>query len=320
MESVRSTIIERSREKLDVKTVYFLTMICIIHPTVGLLATASADDDAIGIPEARRSFVAFEAVGVSDPWVVGGELRVPQVAQEDASQEKFPAVIIVHGSNGVDTRGAYHAQSLNDNGIVTLEIDLWAARGNFSGAGKRPKGVPETLPDAFGGLAFLASLPFVDAERIGIMGFSWGGVVTMLSATAPYNEKLAPTDLKFAAHVAFYPICWGYNVVPGYEFRELTGAPVLILAGELDTYDSPTSATDLVNGLPDAARKVVSSHVYPGATHGWNMQGSVDVTINDPFSHRGRGGEVRFVSNPEIAEKSRIRTDDFFRNALQVKD
>ena len=152
------------------------------------------------------------------------------------------------------------------------------------------------------------------------MGFSWGGVVTMLTATKPNDDKMGPPNLDFAAHVAFYPVCWGYNVVPGYEFRELTGAPVLILAGELDDYDAPTSAADLVAGLPDEAKKFVSCHVYPGATHGWNMQGNVDATINDPFAHRGRGGQVRFVSNPDIAEQSRDRTDEFFGQALGTKN
>jgi dienelactone hydrolase len=286
-----------------------------IYLAFGVHTATTTADDGIGLPDVRRSLVAFDAFGVSDPWSIAGELRIPQIEQKN-----FPAVIIVHGSNGVDTRGEYHAKSLNDKGIITLEIDMWAARKNFSGAGQRPKGVPETLPDAYGALAYLASLPFIDADRIGIMGFSWGGIVTMLTATKPYHDKMAPPDLGFAAHVAFYPICWGYNKLPGYEFRELTGAPVLILAGELDNYDAPTSATDLVASLPDAAKKVVSSHVYPNATHGWNMQGNVDATINDPFAHRGRGGEVCFVSNPEIAQQSRNRTDEFFRQAFGIKD
>lgn len=290
-------------------------LMSVAYLAIGLSATTSAADEAIGLAGVRTSFVSFDAFGVSDPWAIAGELRIPQT-----EQDIFPAVIIVHGSNGVDTRGEYHAKSLNDKGIVTLEIDMWAARNNFSGVAKRPQGVPETLPDAYGALAYLASLPFVDADRIGIMGFSWGGVVTMLTATKPYNDKMAPPKLGFAAHVAFYPICWGYNVVPGYEFRELTGAPVLILAGELDTYDVPTSATDLVAGLPEPAKQFVSSHVYPNATHGWNMQENVDATINDPFAHQGRGGEVRFVSNPQVAEKSRNRTDEFFRQAFGIKD
>lgn len=289
--------------------------VCLVLLVMGLSVGAEEAKATSEDVNVRKSFVAFDAVGVDDPWTIAGELRIPQT-----EQETYPAVLIVHGSNGVDTRGVYHAQSLNNNGIVTLEIDLWAARGNFSGAGKRPRGVPETLPDAFGALAFLAKLSFVDADRIGVMGFSWGGVVTMLSATTPYNEKLAPDKLSFSAHVAFYPICWGYNLIPGYEFSDLTGAPVLILAGALDTYDSPTSATDLVAALSKDNKKLVSAHVYPNATHGWNMQGDVDMTINDPFAHKGRGGEVRFLSDSEVADDSRIRTDAFFRKAFGIED
>jgi uncharacterized protein len=295
------------------KTVHVALIVYIACLVAGApTAAAESPENDVAV---RKAFVSFESVGVPEPWTIAGELRIPQT-----KQASYPAVVIVHGSNGVDTRGAYHAQSLNNNGIVTLEIDLWAARGNFSGAGKRPRGVPETLPDAFGALAFLSKLPFVDADRIGIMGFSWGGVVTMLSATTPYTEKLAPDGLRFAAHVAFYPVCWGYNKIPGYEFRDLTGAPVMILAGALDTYDNPTSATDLVAALPEDARKFVSAHVYPNATHAWNMQGDVDVTITDPFSHQGRGGEVRFLSNPKAADDSRRRTDAFFRKAFGIAD
>ncbi|NND97179.1 MAG: alpha/beta hydrolase, partial [Pirellulaceae bacterium] len=165
----------------EVRLAVLISTTCLV---AGLVAPALQADEAIGLPDVRRSYVAFEAFGVTESWPVAGELRIPQ-----SEQDKFPAVIIVHGSNGVDTRGEYHAMSLNEKGIITLEIDMWAARKNFSGAGQRPKGVPETLPDAYGALIYLASLPFVDAQRIGIMGFSWGGVVTMLTATKPYNDK-----------------------------------------------------------------------------------------------------------------------------------
>jgi len=84
--------------------------------------------------------------------------------------------------------------------------------------------VAETLPDAFAALAFLAARPGVDARRIGIMGFSWGGVVSMLSATRTANQTFGRPDLAFAAHAPLYPVCWVYNRVPGYEFVDLTGA------------------------------------------------------------------------------------------------
>ena len=60
---------------------------------------------------------------------------------------------------------------------------MWAARGTARGAAARPRSPLETLPDAFAAKAFLAVQPEIDAARIGIMGFSWGGVVTLLAAT-----------------------------------------------------------------------------------------------------------------------------------------
>jgi hypothetical protein len=105
---------------------------------------------------------------------------------------------------------------------------MWAARGWLGGIVGRPRSVPETMPDAFGALKFLSEQPGIDVGRIGIMGFSWGGAVTMLRATEPCSSRYANGALKFAAHVAHYPVCWVYNQVSGYDFNEFTGSPLLI--------------------------------------------------------------------------------------------
>lgn len=46
--------------------------------------------------------------------------------------EVVPAVVIMHGSAGVDSRGALYARELNLAGIATLEVDMWGARGLFN--------------------------------------------------------------------------------------------------------------------------------------------------------------------------------------------
>ena len=131
--------------------------------------TATRDDVIDGhVP--IISYVSFPSTDRLNPLTVSGALRVP-----GDNSAPCPAVVLVHGSAGVDSRGQFHAQALNAAGIATLEIDLWAARGWLGGEFGRPRGVPETLPDAFGALQFLAGLPRIDPQRIGIMGFSWGG-------------------------------------------------------------------------------------------------------------------------------------------------
>jgi len=259
-----------------------------------------------GMPEPLVSKVSYASLDPVKPLTVPAELRMP-------GGEKVAAVVIVHGSSGIDSRGISYAKELNKVGIATLEIDMWAARGITTGAAGRPKSVPETLPDAYGALKYLASLPNVDAKRIGIMGFSWGGVVSMLTATAPYTQQyLADTGLSFAAHAPNYPVCWVYNHVPGYAFNSFTGAKVFIQGGDLDTYDLPTTCPDLAQSVAAVAPNLLTVTMYPDATHGFDRTEAA-VTITDPFSHLGKGGDVLMAPNPAAADKARAATVAFFR-------
>ncbi len=258
------------------------------------------------------NYVGFRSEDAVMPLTLGAKLSVPP-----RNQSRMPAVVIAHGSTGPDSRGTYYAALLNRAGIATLEIDMFAERGYGGWDKGRPRTVMEALPDAFGALRMLGADARIDPDRIGIMGFSFGGAVTMLTATLPYWRQFAPPGLKFAAHAPLYPVCWGYNTVPGHEFRELTGAPVFIQAGEMDAYDIPSSAPDLVADLPASARRFVSCVVYPKATHAWDRF-EPSVTVNDPFSHRGQGGSVDFIPNPAVRARSGRATVDFFRKTFRL--
>ena len=283
---------------------------------LALTACGGGDDPAptVQLPVATYDYVAFQSTDPVKPLTIPAKFSIPTSALP-AGQKSYPAVVIAHGSSGVDSRGPYYAALLNRAGIATLEIDMWAPRGLVGGAAGRPRTVAETLPDAFGGLKMLAADSRIDPKRIGIMGFSWGGVVSMLSATQPYANLYAPAGLMFAAHAPNYPICWVYNAVPGNAFASLTGAPVFIQAGELDTYDDPDTCPKLVASLPPAAQAFVSATVYPNATHGWDRLEPA-ITVTDPFSHKGKGGMVDFVPNQAVAAQSGSATVAFFKRVF----
>ena len=260
-------------------------------------------------PLVTRHFVSFPTVGGGSTLQIAGQLNLPT-----QPQGKMPAVLIAHGSGGVDTRGAFHAQALNEAGIATLEIDMWAARGLAGGSDGRPKAVSETLPDAYGALKFLSAHPSIDASRIGILGFSWGGVMAMLTATQRYAAMAEPGQ-RFVAHVPFYPVCWVYNRIPGYEFGSLTGAPVFIQAGGADDYDNPDSCQQLIDSLAPADHNLLTLTVYPGATHAFDrLEPAMQET--DPYSHLGQGGVVDIAPSPQAAETARRAEVDFFRRAF----
>ncbi len=262
----------------------------------------------------KTAYVAFET-GAEPSLTVAGKLRVPAIGEGQARPKAAPAVVICHGSDGVDGRGDFHAAALNAAGIATLEIDMWAARGTARGAAARPRSVPSTLPDAFAARRFLAAQPEIDPERTGIMGFSWGGVVTLLAATRRAAAELGGGGPPFAAHMAMYPVCWSYETPSGFSLADLTGAPVLIQAGDADAYDDPDGLDQLLARLPEASRKVVRGITHPGAGHGFDRDLPAQ-TIVDPFAHKGAGGPVLMAFHPEAAERARGEGVAFFREAL----
>lgn len=209
-------------------------------------------------PEAksRYSYISFSVRGEH---TTAGKLTIPVL-----DNEKFPAVVIIHGSGGVDSRGPTYAQKLNELGIATLEVDMWSAR-NMSGGLDRPKHVNETLPDAETAFRYLASRPDIDSNSIGLMGFSWGGVVGMLKATSDV--------VKFESIAALYPVCWGYNKIPGYEFTRVNVDELLVVSGTGDEYDSPTDCEELIKTLPSQDRQKVSEVSLIGATHAFDRSG-----------------------------------------------
>ncbi len=273
----------------------------------------SHQPEALGLNLTPYNYVSFRSEDPIMPLTLGAKLGVPVTGKS-----RIPAVVIAHGSAGLDSRGMYYAALLNRAGIATLEIDMFAERGYGGGAQGRPRSIPETLPDAYGALRLLGSDSRIDPQRIGIMGFSFGGVITMLTATEAYTRKLAPAGLRFSAHAPLYPVCWGYNVVPSYEFAELTGAPVFIQAGEIDTYDDPDSAPRLIASLPADAQSFVSCVVYPNATHAWDRFEPA-ITVVDPFAHKGKGGVVDFTPNPVVRGLSGKATADFFRRTFGLQ-
>jgi len=150
---------------------------------------------------AKASFVAIPVHCGDSSWHTAGILNIPYAASLPC-----PAVLILHGSGGVDSRGAHYADAFNRAGLATLELDLWAPRG-VQGSGGRPQHVRETLPDAFAALHLLARMNgIIDADRIGVTGFSWGGIVSMLSATQANRDAFAIGAERFAAHAPFYPV------------------------------------------------------------------------------------------------------------------
>ena len=102
---------------------------------------------------------------------------------EASANHKVPAVVYVHGGPGGQTTRGYNAQIqyLVNHGYAVLGINNRGSTGygkTFFAADDRKHG-REPLWDCVEAKTFLASLGYIDPERIGIMGGSYGGYMTL---------------------------------------------------------------------------------------------------------------------------------------------
>lgn len=114
---------------------------------------------------------------------------VPKQATVD---EKVPALVWVHGGPGGQSRQGYSGliQYLTNHGYAILAVNN---RGS-SGYGKTfyqmddQRHGEEDLKDCIEGKNWLAEQPTIDAERIGIIGGSYGGFMVMAALTSAPEE------------------------------------------------------------------------------------------------------------------------------------
>ncbi len=133
----------------------------------------------------ESTIVRFKA---SDGLEIPGPLWIPHQA---SATNKAPAIVYVHGGPGGQTRRGYSSsiQHLVNQGYVVFGINNRGSSGygkTFFAADDQKHG-KEPLRDCVEARAFLASLPEVDPDRIGIMGGSYGGYMT-LAALAFHPE------------------------------------------------------------------------------------------------------------------------------------
>lgn len=236
--------------------------------------------------------------------------------------EKMPAIVIVHGSAGPDSRGRFHTEYLVANGFAVLELDMWSARGitTFS---QRPKTTLDTLPDVWGAWFFLAEHPKINKDKIAIMGFSWGGVnaVTTAFGKKPKDPPPSLASAKFAAHIAFYPVCdiWVKNGIASrvVDPSSPTGAPIQIHNGTRDDYDTSASVCESLKAThPQMPLEVI---MYDGAAHGFDSANAQPIQFFDPVAKNGKGGQVILVSQERARNQSKENVLAFLKKHLAAK-
>ncbi len=205
-------------------------------------------------------------------------------------RKKYPAIVYVYGGpsaprvvNAWDTnaRNLYH-RMLAEQDVVIFYVD------NRSAAGRSKKDAntilrqlygPVEVADLLDAVAWLKTQPFIDAEQVGIWGWSGGGIMTLQAMTS---------SMEFAAGVAVAPVTdWryydtiyterymkrpqdneaGYDVTSHVKRAASLHGRLLLVHGTYDDNVHPQNTWSFADELIDAGI-TLDMMIYPMRKHG----------------------------------------------------
>jgi len=230
--------------------------------------------------------VEFFEIKASDGTVLNAWMIKPN--DFDASK-KYPVLFYVYGGPGVQTvrnrwGGHNHVwfQMMAQQGYIVVSVDNRGTPGRgeaFKKATYLQLGKYETQ-DQIDAAVYLGTLPYVDKERIGIFGWSYGGYLSMLCMTKGANYFKTGIAVAPVTNWRFYDTIYterfmglpkdnadGYDDNSPINHVDKLRGNLLIVHGSADDnvhYQNVMEAFDaLVN-----ANKQFDMHIYTNKNHG----------------------------------------------------
>lgn len=199
----------------------------------------------------------------------------------------FPGLIVIHENRGLVPHIQDVTRRAGKAGYVAPAVDLLSRNGGTDRvtdpaqvSGMLGQAWPEDLvADLNAGIKFLKTQPSVRQDRIGALGFCFGG---------GYTLRLATANKEVRAAAPFY----GPN--PPLESIPNTEAAILAIYGETDSRIN--TGIPQVEAALKSANRTFELKIYPGVNHAfhndtgaaWNEAAALDAwaKINDWFKKR----------------------------------
>jgi dienelactone hydrolase len=177
---------------------------------------------------------------------------------------RSPAILMLHASTGIEKVNYDWASRLKERGYVIYMIDSFKPRGweDRRSVGWE-KATQAQLDDVVPAYEYLKQLPFVDPDRIGILGFSMGGFDVLKVMESSPQKPQAYHQLNFKAAASFYGVCHRLDEVTTLR------ATTKLFIGENDDRATTQDCIRLVNQSAENQRGV-SITIYPDALHGFD--------------------------------------------------
>ncbi len=236
------------------------------------------------------TFKSTDTTPAGAPLMLTGKLTRPQGAGP------FPAIVLLHECAGIKSYQDVWADRFASWGYVAFQVDSFGSRGISAICTDLDiilNTVPKRTQDAYNAKSYLLGLPFIDRNRIIVMGWSHGGN-TVLSVVDQKRED------PFRSAIAFYPYCSRML----FDFN----APLLILIGEKDDW-TPANMCSMRMRSGQTGHEVILK-IYPDSHHGFDGEGLDMVAA-------GHDGGHRMLYNPVAAADAIVQVKEFLTKHLK---
>lgn len=207
------------------------------------------------------------SVAADDPAVAGDAVTFPSGSDEimgylarPAAEGVYPAILVCHENRGLNPHIEDVARRFAKNGYVALAVDLLSREGGTAAHDR--DAVPGLLTDAgadrhvgdfLAAADYLQTLDDVDGERLGMIGFCFGGGITWRVATALPTLKAA---------VPFYG--------PAPELEQVPNIQAAVLGVYAEQDERINAGIEPLKAALDAAGTTYQINIYPGVNHAFH--------------------------------------------------
>jgi len=232
-------------------------------------------------------------------WDIAADIRFPPNFDE---AQQYPTLVVAHpiGGQKEQTAGGIYAPKLAEQGYVTLAFDA-----SFQGeSGGEPRSIedPSLRVEDFRHVAdYLVTLPYVDADRIGLIGMCGAGgyAVNAVMTERRYRAIATVTGVNYGRFVregegSADAIVAKLEEIGAQRTLEARGASWQIDGGSMPTVEAAKAAgvtdVDALNGIeyygtPRAARpgtnRILRSHW--GVAYGWDAFHLAEELLTQPL-------------------------------------
>ncbi len=228
-------------------------------------------------------------------WDIAADLHLPPNFDPSTT---YPSIVAAHpiGSCKEQTSGTIYAPALAEAGYVVLAFDA-SFQGESGGMPRFLENPTERVEDFSRVIDHLVTLPYVDADRIGVLGICGGGGYTLASAR---------TEKRFKAVVSITGVNFGRMQ---RQMARQGDGPLAALRGIAEQRTAEARGADSV-----------ANDILPGSAEAAEQVGDIDIIEAYDYYRTDRGQAKNGCTTFEVAHGATVMAWDAFHLADELLD